>query len=314
MEPIKVITYNIDGLPEKLDLNDLPLILRPIAWIYRLFKKTTVITVNDGSNRHECTTYISDRLLNEDADIIAVQEDFNFHHDLIRFLRITHSCGHHSGDFDLRKLFSATEWLSHFPLPRFKADGLNIITKDKRVKILSEAIVPWNHSHGYISHANDLLTHKGFRHYELLIDGTVTIDLYNVHMDADFYDKDLCPDVQGDIIARRTQMQQLANYILARKQEKKNPIIITGDTNSLHSLPWDSENIREYLQKPFDEDPFLLFAEALPDKETVDRLFVINDIMADYDLTVTQCRVKTNYGRLSDHHPVCVTLNINKRR
>jgi hypothetical protein len=40
---MKIITYNIDGLPESLDLNDLPWIFKPIVWIYKLFKKTTII-------------------------------------------------------------------------------------------------------------------------------------------------------------------------------------------------------------------------------------------------------------------------------
>ena len=40
---LKLITYNIDGLPEKLDLNDLPLILRPIAWVYKLIKKRELL-------------------------------------------------------------------------------------------------------------------------------------------------------------------------------------------------------------------------------------------------------------------------------
>lgn len=46
---IKVVSYNIDGLPEKLDLRQLPLVLRPIAWVYKLFKGTTLVTVNNDS-------------------------------------------------------------------------------------------------------------------------------------------------------------------------------------------------------------------------------------------------------------------------
>ena len=38
---IKLATYNIDGLPEQLDLNDLPWLFKPIAWVYKMFKGTT---------------------------------------------------------------------------------------------------------------------------------------------------------------------------------------------------------------------------------------------------------------------------------
>jgi len=34
MKPIKLIDYNVDGLPDKLDLKDLPWFLKPIVWIY----------------------------------------------------------------------------------------------------------------------------------------------------------------------------------------------------------------------------------------------------------------------------------------
>lgn len=40
---IKILTYNVDGLPESLDLNNLPWILKPIAWIYKLIKGTTIV-------------------------------------------------------------------------------------------------------------------------------------------------------------------------------------------------------------------------------------------------------------------------------
>ena len=37
---IKLATYNIDGLPEQLDLRQLPWVLRQLAWAYRLAKGT----------------------------------------------------------------------------------------------------------------------------------------------------------------------------------------------------------------------------------------------------------------------------------
>ena len=120
---LKLITYNIDGLPEKLDLNDLPLILRPIAWVYKLIKKTTLITINDGNNKAENIKKIGTYLENENPDIIAVQEDFNYHNELTKNLNDSYCSGTYSGGFDLKHIFKSMTW---FPKPRFKADGINL--------------------------------------------------------------------------------------------------------------------------------------------------------------------------------------------
>ena len=49
---MKIITYNVDGLPESLDLRDLPWIFKPIVWIYKLIKKL-LNYIRHGSNRDE---------------------------------------------------------------------------------------------------------------------------------------------------------------------------------------------------------------------------------------------------------------------
>ena len=50
MKKLRIVSYNIDGLPEKLNLADLPWYLTPIAWAYKAVKGTTEIRINDGSN------------------------------------------------------------------------------------------------------------------------------------------------------------------------------------------------------------------------------------------------------------------------
>ena len=40
---IKVATYNIDGLPDKIDLKELPWTLKPVCWVYKLIKGTTEV-------------------------------------------------------------------------------------------------------------------------------------------------------------------------------------------------------------------------------------------------------------------------------
>ena len=59
---MKIVSYNIDGLPEQLDLRQLPLVLRPIAWVYKLFKGTTLATVNNDSGKAAKIAEIGRRL------------------------------------------------------------------------------------------------------------------------------------------------------------------------------------------------------------------------------------------------------------
>lgn len=283
---IKVITYNIDGLPETLDLNDLPWLFKPIAWIYKLFKGTTIVAVNDNEGKKEKTEEISQRLHDSNADVICVQEDFNYHTELTSCLQ-DYFQGTFMGAIDLSKVFSMVRWL---PYPRYKSDGLGFFSKRPFV---NEKIVTWDKSYGYFSHANDKLTMKGFRKYVVYIDdvlyaGNAFIDIYVIHMDADFYDPLTCPDVSGDIEARQEEVEQLKKYIA--DHPTANPIIIIGDTNCLDDLDWP---------------------EAVPSNRTdVDRAFYINNPASPYKITPIECRYCEEFSGLSDHYPLEVTFSV----
>lgn len=311
---LKVITYNIDGLPEQLDLNTLPWILRPIAWIYKLIKKTTIVKVNDNTDTDKKSKHISKCLLKSDADIIGVQEDFNYHNELMSELKTTYNEGTYMGGFDLSKLFSKVEIFSHFPLPRFKADGLNLLTKNNRIKRFVEHIEKWNDCNGYIDHANDLLTHKGFRYYDLLIDDKFRIDVYVLHMDADF--QHTGEDITKDVEARKSQLHQLTNHIIAKYLEGNiSPIIIMGDTNSYVDRDFDVKNIQENLIDPINVHDQMNIEEVIPEgKKDCDRIFFINHKNADYQLKVKDCNYDTTFneeiGNVSDHYPFVVNFNI----
>jgi len=285
MNKVRIVTYNIDGLPDTLDLNDLPWFLKPIALVYKLFKKTTKIQINNGTNRSENMCSISEYLNTLNADIIAVQEDFNYHNELMSSLK-GYKDNTHTGDISLDNLFFKTEWK---PFPRFKADGLNLITNNATVN--AEDIVRWNKSNGYISHANDKLTYKGFRYYNITVNNT-DIDLYILHMDADFYNPDSCTDITKDVEARKDQIEQLIEYI--KQKNSTNPIIITGDTNSTDDYEWDRENIKLLLNEGF--------VEAKPNTNDLDRLFYKGDIKI----------LSASFGRddLSDHKPLIVDIEV----
>ena len=305
MRQIKLITYNIDGLPEKIDLNKLPWIFKPIAWIYKLIKGTTIISINDNYNKALSTEHISECLLNSNADIIGVQEDFYYHNELMKYL----------SNYDHGKcsnLSSIWKNIRLFPYPHFKIDGLNILVKNDSIRINKEEIVKWKKSYGYFTHANDKITNKGFRFYSLTIDNIIDIDVYVLHMDADFYHPEKCPDVSKDLNARKHQFNQLINYI--KNKKRNNPIIIMGDTNSYERYSWDVDNVNEFIEK-INEIPSLTIQEATPN-EDVDKIFYINNDQSPYKFKLIECYYDKNFkddmGNLSDHYPFIATFNIIK--
>ena len=149
---IKLVTYNIDGLTESLDLRQLPWPLRPLAWAYRMVKGTYMVRVNDNDGVGGKIAEMGRRLADLKPDIIAVQEDFNYHDVLTADLQ-GYDCGTHTGGI----AFDKVRW---WPYPRCKADGLDLFVRNDMVMMDDERIVPWEKSHGYFGHANDRLTQK----------------------------------------------------------------------------------------------------------------------------------------------------------
>lgn len=316
---LKLITYNIDGLPDTLDLSTLPWILRPIAWIYKLIKGTTIVRINDNTDPDIHMKHISKCLSNSNPDIISVQEDFNFHEELMGSLNEGYHDSVHTGKIELTHLFQDTEWITRFPLPRFKCDGLNVISKKNRIFLNAEYVVGWDASCGYFKHANDSLTHKGFRCCSYIIDSEVFLDVYNIHMDAN-YNADLKPgEPPIDLKARESQLKQLVEYIMARYGSGiNNPVIIMGDTNSSDDFSWDVDNINNNLIKPINEVSYLNIEEVIPTNfKDVDRMFIINNMKSRYSISGVDCFYDTSYneeiGSVSDHKPLVATLKISSR-
>lgn len=298
---LKVITYNIDGLPETLDLNDLPWVFKPLVWIYKKIKGTTVIRINDDTDSSRKMWEIGRYLASQQVDVIGVQEDFNYHTELVEAMP-EHTSSTYTGGFDLSEVFSSMTW---FPIPRFKADGINFF-KSSNVTVNEEDIVSWNKSYGYFTHANDKLVHKGFRFYSTSISG-ITVDIYVLHMDADFYNPDSCPDVSRDVKARKSQLQQLTKYIIGKNSS--NPSIIMGDTNSTEKYEWDVENINKYLIEPINSQSGLSINESQPKNMTdVDRVFYVNSTASPYSLEVEDCYYDS--VSYSDHKPLVTVFEL----
>ncbi|EUC54402.1 endonuclease/exonuclease/phosphatase family protein [Rhizoctonia solani AG-3 Rhs1AP] len=151
--------------------------------------------------------YIGQKMSQYDYKVINVQEDFNYHARVYKY--------------DSHRFRTATS--GGVPL----GSGLNTLSNYDWVDF---ARIKWNRcsdASGY-----DCMTRKGFTFMRLRIEQGVYIDMINLHTDAG--------TKPGDQVARRSNIQQVADFIDARSVG--NAVIVFGDTNSRYTRSED--NIR----------------------------------------------------------------------
>lgn len=154
---------------------------------------------NVFANQNVAGRYLSEN----NFDIVAVQEDFGFHNQLVKAMSGFEYFTHHTGGIP-------------------GGDGLNVFTKN--MPIYNETRVGWDVQSGILSDGSDALTPKGFTYTVIDIGNGIYVDFYNLHADA--------YGGEGSIKARTSQIKQLAEFINARSAENDRPVIITGDFNN----------------------------------------------------------------------------------
>lgn len=167
---IKMVNYNIGGLP----------------WMTSAAKQTRN----------------AEFIVENGYDIVAVQEDFNYHSTLAGGLTGYNYLSNHTGGVP-------------------GGDGLNIFTKN--MPIYNETRVTWDEAFGVIDHGADEMTPKGFVYSVIDIGNGIYVDFYNLHADA-YGD-------EGSKQARDAQFRQLADYINENYKKNNRPVIVTGDFN-----------------------------------------------------------------------------------
>ena len=178
-ETVSFLCYNVAGLP-------IPSAFSPT--------KKVVPTA---------TKKIGEVLNNCGCDVIAVQEDFQFHGILAR-------------------------QMTNYPYQTFTSggipvgDGLNIFSK---YPLYNVERVAWNEAYGIFTQGADELTPKGFIKCTVDYKGLL-FDFYNIHVDA--YGSEI------DCLYKVKQFNQLLDYITENSAGRS--VLITGDYNAvMHS-------------------------------------------------------------------------------
>ena len=194
------VALNVDGLPNKIATFD----LNP-----------------DGPGR-DGTLKISKYLASKNYDFIGCSEDFNYNGALMESLNDRYRCG------TIRNTLSVSD-IDYLKLIQGKihvdTDGLNLIWKYSNIDAENESWTKWNDTES--TDGNQYVT-KGYRHYDVQLDGGPVIDVFILHMDA------------GDTNATwscESQWRQLTDAINATDANR--PKLIIGDTNSR----WTREDI-----------------------------------------------------------------------
>jgi endonuclease/exonuclease/phosphatase family metal-dependent hydrolase len=215
------------------------------------------------------------KLLNR-YDLALVQEDFAYAAELRRLIAHPHVTPPFvRGD---RKDFG---------------DGLSQFAKLPFAGIFREA---WRSCHGIVDSYFDCLTPKGFTFARVALGTNVSVDIYNLHMDAG--------SSPGDVAARAAQIEQLANAI--ERFSVGQAVIVAGDTN----MGADEPALATFQARV--ELMEVCRKLGCPDPERIDRVFYRSS--PTLTLEARRWRLdKTFVDRkgkpLSDHLPVAVDFD-----
>ncbi len=187
----KIVNYNVDGLPVPAFMS------------------------KSGRDPLACTRQIAKELNALDADVIAVQEDFNFHYTLRKELDAQYATIHNGG----------------IPF----GDGLSMFSKTPLYNVTR---VPWETSFGIFTDGSDELTPKGFVAASVEIADGVYVDIYDLHADA--YGR--TPNAE----ARVAEYKQLLSFI--ETYSEGHAVLVTGDTNT-RFMHTESELKKQFIDE-----------------------------------------------------------------
>lgn len=208
-ETFTLATLNVDGMPKEILFFD----------------------VNTEGPVEEYSPVIARYMINKKFDIILTQENFNYNAPLTAPFD---SAGYRhdiwGGGIDVELAFDRLQGGEDLE-GIFHIDGLTAFWSPK-LQVVREDSVRWTAGHGLFDHGWDTMVRKGFRKYDVKLEGGNHVVVYNMHMDASSEDDEVKGKDGPDRRARMVQWRQLRNHILAHLDIR--PIIVTGDLNSYY--------------------------------------------------------------------------------
>ncbi len=281
-------------------------------------KSVAGINLNADGPGEEGTKKISQYLMTKGYDLIGTSEDFNYHGSLMTSLN-----DYESGT--VRSTISLGGVLSGgWPI---NTDGLNLVWNTRKMVASNESWTRWSSSK---SGEGNQYVKKGFRHYDVTVDGGYVMDVYVLHMDA---------GGEEYAASREGQWSQLADAV--NGSDLSRPKLILGDTNSR----WTREEIGRYFTERLDSRltmgdvwvelcrgnvyPNIIMGDLTDQTdpadfskyEVVDKIIYVNPTAAntlqlsprsfliEQDYTYNTVDHSGNMAALGDHRPVVVTFS-----
>lgn len=297
-ETFSIATLNVDGLPGQF----------------------LMFNVNQEGPQSEGSMLISKYLADKNCDIFCLQENFNYHWEILSRLFICYNHDEWSGGITI---LDGDLDIAHLQNFKFKCDGLNTIWK-REIKAHNYKRVAWQQNFGKFSHDFDDIITKGFRRYELTLANGNEIVVYNMHMDASSNRDEAKNNDARDRAARLSQWNQLRDDILEHLDER--PIIVTGDMNSFYRRDnfkttfIDAINLtgRATVNDAWIElcngNVYPKLSSEIPEGETLDKILYINPTKGASIVPVSVTLDKAGYTHngkpLGDHYPLIATFRI----
>jgi hypothetical protein len=180
----------------------------------------------------------------------------------------------------------------------FMNDGL---TRFSWYKFTNHKRHKWQQCHGILDAGSDCLASKGFSVAETHLAAGVTIDVYNLHMDAG--------QASADLKVRATQVDQLLKEIASRSAGRA--IIVAGDTNI---KPSKSTENKQMLAKLMTQAGLTdaCVAVSCGDTDRIDRVMYRSSTTVQLKAQSWKLDAKfvdSKGNDLSDHEAVGVTLS-----
>ncbi len=216
-------------------------------------------------------------------DIVLVQEDFAYH-DL---LAANDAHPYASAPSSCHSLY---------------CDGLSVFSF---CPFSGFTRVPWDECSGIFTQSNDCLTQKGFAYAELALGEGISVDVYNLHMDAGWSD--------DDKKARASQFAQLVHTVTERSRGKA--LVIAGDFNSRYADKAGFRDLDVFMRACGLRDASVILGY---DYDRIDKVFYRSGEGVSIEpvgYKVESALFADEEGRpLSDHDPITVVFKYEKNK